>query len=210
MAGRNQSPQEKAMDTARYAVAVLILVSTPIALGLWYVIHPFARYWRWIGPGWTYAILAVPALLADWALWSARDALLGADLGTRAVLLVLIVPSVIAGAAIARVRRRQLNQRILTGIPELSSRDKGRLVTEGIYARVRNPRYAEFLVFVLAYVAFANYLGTWVLYALTFPAVHAVVLLEERELRDRFGTEYEEYCRRVPRYIPSLRVRSRT
>jgi protein-S-isoprenylcysteine O-methyltransferase Ste14 len=28
------------------------------------------------------------------------------------------------------------------------------------------------------------------------------VLLEERELRDRFGAEYEEYCRRVPRYIP--------
>jgi protein-S-isoprenylcysteine O-methyltransferase Ste14 len=29
-----------------------------------------------------------------------------------------------------------------------------------------------------------------------------VVLLEERELRDRFGAEYDEYCRRVPRYIP--------
>jgi protein-S-isoprenylcysteine O-methyltransferase Ste14 len=31
-----------------------------------------------------------------------------------------------------------------------------------------------------------------------------VVLLEERELRDRFGAEYDEYCGRVPRYIPGL------
>jgi protein-S-isoprenylcysteine O-methyltransferase Ste14 len=29
-----------------------------------------------------------------------------------------------------------------------------------------------------------------------------LVLLEERELRDRFGAEYEEYCRQVPRWIP--------
>jgi protein-S-isoprenylcysteine O-methyltransferase Ste14 len=193
------------MNTARYLVAVLMLVTTPIAVGLWYVIHPFARYWRRIGPGWTYGILAVPAFLAGRALWVARDALLGPDLGTRPVLLAVIVPSPIAGAAIARSRRRQLTQRTLTGIPELSSRDKGRLVTEGIYARVRNPRYLEFLVFVLAYVAFANHLGTWVLYALMFPVLHGVVLLEERELRDRFGAEYEEYCRRVPRYVPRRR-----
>jgi protein-S-isoprenylcysteine O-methyltransferase Ste14 len=35
-----------------------------------------------------------------------------------------------------------------------------------------------------------------------FPAIHLVVLLEEPELRERFGAEYEEYCGRVPRYIP--------
>jgi len=29
-----------------------------------------------------------------------------------------------------------------------------------------------------------------------------VVRLEERELRDGFGAEYEDYCRRVPRYLP--------
>jgi protein-S-isoprenylcysteine O-methyltransferase Ste14 len=190
------------MDTARYVLAVLLLVSTPISIGLWYAIHPLARRWRMIGPVWTYAVLAVPSSGIVWLLWRARGILLGADLGTRPALLALAVPSVVAGAAIARVRRRQLPSRILTGIPELSSADHGHLVTEGLYARIRNPRYVEFLFFILAYVACANYAGIWILYGLCFPAIHAVVLLEERELAERFGAEYLDYCRRVPRYVP--------
>ena len=181
------------MDTARYVFAVMVLVTTPIAVGLWYAIHPFARHWRRIGPVWSYSILAVPSLAVGWACWRARATLLGADLGWHPALLALIIPSAIFGVLIARLRRRHLNQWVLTGIPELSSTNKGSLITEGIYARVRNPRYLEFIVFVLAYVAFANYVGTWVLYALFFPVLHGVVLLEERELRERFGAEYVEY-----------------
>jgi protein-S-isoprenylcysteine O-methyltransferase Ste14 len=32
-----------------------------------------------------------------------------------------------------------------------------------------------------------------------------VVLYEEPTLRRKFGVEYEEYCRNVPRWIPRLR-----
>lgn len=190
------------MDTARYVVAVMILLSFPIAVGLWYVIHPFARLWRRIGPAGTYLILAIPTSLAVWLLWRVRDRLLGADLGTQPALFVLAIPSIITAIALVRLRLRQLTPRILAGVPELSRQNPGRLLTEGIYAKVRNPRYLEILLFLLAYVAFANFAGTWILLALSFPALHGVVLLEERELRDRFGPEYEAYCRRVPRYIP--------
>jgi len=31
-----------------------------------------------------------------------------------------------------------------------------------------------------------------------------VVYLEEPELRERFGKQYEDYCRRVPRWLPRL------
>ena len=83
-----------------------------------------------------------------------------------------------------------------------AAREKGRLLTEGVYARTRNPRYLEFLLSLLGFVAIANHVGTWLLLALCLPAVHLVVRLEERELRDRFGAEYDEYCRQVPRYLP--------
>jgi protein-S-isoprenylcysteine O-methyltransferase Ste14 len=190
------------VDVARYVIAVMILVSVPISLSLWYFIHPFARAWRRLGPIWTYAILAVPSLVIGLGLFRFRQLLLGRDLGTNPLLIALTVPAAVAGILVARARRRHLTQKILVGVPELSSTDASRLLTEGIYARVRNPRYLEFLLFVLVYVGFANYAGTWVLYALCFPAIHLVVVLEERELLDRFGEKYEAYRRRVPRYLP--------
>jgi protein-S-isoprenylcysteine O-methyltransferase Ste14 len=189
------------MDEARRVLALLVLLGAPITLGVWLLIHPFARVWRRIGPLATYAALTLPAAALGLALWSKRATLLGADLGTKPALALLGVAALAAALALGLVRRRQLGNRILVGVPELS-RDPGQLVTGGIYARMRNPRYVEFLLSVLGWVAIANHVGTWVLFVLSFPLVHLVVLLEERELHDRFGAAYETNRRRVPRYLP--------
>lgn len=193
------------MHTARHAVAVMMLLVLPIGLGLWYVIHPFARAWRRVGPAWTYLILTVPVIYAGRLLWNNQDSLLGRDLGTNPIIIALTVPVLIVAIQVTRARRHHLTNRILMGFPELSSSGKGRLLTEGIYGRVRHPRYIEFLLFSFVYVGFANYSGTWILYALSVPLIHGIVLLEERELRARFGAEHEDYCRRVPRYVPRRR-----
>ena len=190
------------MDKARYFIAVLLVVTLVPAISAWYVIHPFTRFWRRLGTVASFSIIYSLLISVCVLLWEFRAALVGLDLGFRPWLMLLAVPAAVLGIRIARARRRFLTQRILVGVPEISTADKGRLLTEGIYARTRNPRYLEFLALAFAYVAFANYSGTWVLYALTFPAIHLVVLLEESELRERFGAEYEDYCRRVPRYLP--------
>jgi protein-S-isoprenylcysteine O-methyltransferase Ste14 len=189
------------MDELRHVLALLVLLAAPITLGVWLLIHPLARTWRRIGPLGTYATLTLPAAALGLVLWSKRATLLGADLGSEPVLLAVGVAALAAALALGLVRRRQLGNRILVGVPELS-REPGRLVTEGVYARMRNPRYVEYLLSVLGWVAIANHMGTWALFVLSFPLVHLVVLLEERELRDRFGAAYEAYRRRVPRYLP--------
>jgi len=190
------------MDKARYFIAVMMVVALPPAVCAWYIIHPFTTLWRRLGTVASFCIIYSILISAGLLLWEFSPTLLGRDLGFEALLLVPAIPALVVGATIARRRRKHLTQRILVGTPEISKTDKGRLLTEGIYARTRNPRYLELLAFVSAYAAFANYTGTWMLYALVFPAIHLVVLLEERELRERFGAEYEDYCRRVPRYIP--------
>jgi protein-S-isoprenylcysteine O-methyltransferase Ste14 len=197
--------QRRRMDKARWVIAVLLMVSLPPAIGGWYLIHPFTRFWRRLGTVASFSIIYSLLIASGVLLWHFRSLLVGRDLGFQPLLLVPAVPAAVIGGYVAKRRRKHLNQRILVGVPEISIADKGRLVREGIYDRTRNPRYLEFLLFCFVYVAFANYSGTWILYLLTFPAIHLVVLLEESELRERFGAEYAEYCRRVPRYVPRRR-----
>ena len=52
----------------------------------------------------------------------------------------------------------------------------------------------------------ANYLALYLIVALWLPGIYVIVLLEEKELRDRFGRAYDDYCRRVPRSIPRFNL----
>jgi protein-S-isoprenylcysteine O-methyltransferase Ste14 len=80
-----------------------------------------------------------------------------------------------------------------------------KLATKGPYARVRHPIYSAMLgmlvatglaishwiVLVAAIVVFA--IGTWIR-----------VRIEERLLQETFGTQFQEYARRVPAIIPRV------
>jgi hypothetical protein len=46
-----------------------------------------------------------------------------------------------------------------------------------------------------------------VLWAACFPAIHLVVLLEERELRDRFGAAFDARTAARPAVRPALHAR---
>lgn len=78
-----------------------------------------------------------------------------------------------------------------------------RLVTTGIYAKVRNPIYAAFLI---ACTGVLLIYGNILLLFLPFLYWGFLTVLmrstEEKWLRELYGEEYEEYCRRVNRCIP--------
>jgi protein-S-isoprenylcysteine O-methyltransferase Ste14 len=110
-----------------------------------------------------------------------------------------------AGVYIGVRRMRHLTTSVMLGVPEVARGGKaGKLLTGGIYGQVRHPRYLE-IGFVLAAVAlFVNYLAVYVLLAAYVPVIYLVALLEEHELRERFGEAYEQYCSEVPRFVPRL------
>jgi protein-S-isoprenylcysteine O-methyltransferase Ste14 len=80
------------------------------------------------------------------------------------------------------------------------------LVTTGPFGIVRNPIMLAELGIVWAEALYFASFGA-ALYALVATlAAHIVVTrVEEPELRERFGATFDRYCRRVPRWFPSLR-----
>jgi protein-S-isoprenylcysteine O-methyltransferase Ste14 len=77
------------------------------------------------------------------------------------------------------------------------------LVTTGLFSRIRNPIMAAELLVIWAVALYFASAGV-MLYAVAMciGAHVAVVYVEEPELRGRFGPQYEEYCRSVPRWVP--------
>jgi protein-S-isoprenylcysteine O-methyltransferase Ste14 len=79
------------------------------------------------------------------------------------------------------------------------------LVTDGLFAHSRNPLYVGNIgVFGGLFVVLNSYLGWLVGIPAVLVAYWALVLAEEDFLRRKFGAAYEEYCRDVNRFMPSL------
>lgn len=82
-----------------------------------------------------------------------------------------------------------------------------RLVVQGVYRHVRNPMISGVMAILLGESVLAASLpiACWFLIFLFVNAVY-IPLAEEPGLLKRFGDEYEEYRRNVPRWIPRLKA----
>ncbi len=87
----------------------------------------------------------------------------------------------------------------------LEVREGHRLVTEGVYRRIRHPMYTALLVFCVGQaVVVPN--------AIVGPSYLVVMVLlvalrlgpEERLMRDTFGAHYDEYAARTKRLVPGV------
>jgi protein-S-isoprenylcysteine O-methyltransferase Ste14 len=80
------------------------------------------------------------------------------------------------------------------------------LVVSGFYNYVRNPMYAGILLILAGHFLWFGYWSLLIYLVIVFAAFHAfVTLYEEPHLRRRFGAAYEEYLKRVPRWLPRFR-----
>jgi methanethiol S-methyltransferase len=98
----------------------------------------------------------------------------------------------------------------LGGVPETTSgyREQ-RLITSGIRSRMRHPVYLAHLCEMLAWSVGT---GLVICYGLTAFAVitgAVMIRMEDEELLQRFGKQYQDYHSRVPAIVPQLRRRLR-
>ena len=76
-------------------------------------------------------------------------------------------------------------------------------VATGPYRWVRNPVAISLIVTAAGEAIYFSSLGLAVFVALGMAFAHyQATRIEEPRLRGRFGETYEEYCRKVPRWLP--------
>ena len=128
----------------------------------------------------------------------------GPDLNTTTGLLPAVAGAVlIAFGLIMLVWTVVLFDRVGEGTLAIGSPVK--LVVRGPYRHVRNPMMTGVFCIQLgtAIATMSPWLFGW--FALFFTAVLiAIRFVEEPHLRRRFGSDYDEYRRHVPRWIPRL------
>ena len=197
------------MNTLRYFLALVLVISLPPLFLYWLLIHPLIDFWRAKGIGVTYGVVLTIITLGMVGVFSMRHYFLAMQFGTSYALVILGVSCLVLSGAMRFALQKHLTIKTLLGLPEIApDRYPRRLVTDGLYGRLRHPRYVQFLTALVGYALIANYLASYLVVALWVPGIYVIVLLEERELRAHFGEAYENYCRRVPRFVPRLTSRS--
>jgi protein-S-isoprenylcysteine O-methyltransferase Ste14 len=172
----------------------------------WFSIHPWVHFWRRVGLRRTMTVHYAMIALVGAAVFSVRGPLLAVEWGTNYLLIVLALPLFTLSVILRRQLSRKLTLAMLLGIPELDpNRRPVKLVTNGIYSRMRHPRYVEIVLALAGYTLVANYLAAYAILVATVVWVWLIVPIEEKELRERFGRQYEEYAERVPRFVPRWR-----
>jgi protein-S-isoprenylcysteine O-methyltransferase Ste14 len=159
--------------------------------------RPFIAYGHFLfrTRNWFFPLVLVPIFLLTQPVPDPRMHVLGvlvsiAGLAFRALVIGL-----------AYIKRGGIGKRIAAPV----------LVTEGMFAHVRNPLYLGNLLIAAGLLIVHNDPWSYLLGGgFVLLSYASIVAAEEEFLRGRFGAQYEAYCARVPRWLPDLRHFRRT
>ncbi|PLK71339.1 methyltransferase [Rhizobium sp. TH135] len=123
----------------------------------------------------------------------------------RAQGIVLAILGTLTGIAFLWLFRRSHKDLGKNWSVTLEVREGHQLVTGGVYAHVRHPMYASFLLWGITQ---ALLIPNWIAGLAGLVAVMALYAVrqsrEEAMMRDTFGAEYDAYCARTKRLIPGV------
>jgi protein-S-isoprenylcysteine O-methyltransferase Ste14 len=83
--------------------------------------------------------------------------------------------------------------------------EKGNLITSSLFSIVRHPTYLAHTLLWLGFFLLTGFISLGLLALLDFLLTYFFIIpLEEKELVQRFGQEYIDYKKRVPKFFPRL------
>jgi protein-S-isoprenylcysteine O-methyltransferase Ste14 len=182
-------------------LACVIYATVP---SFWLVIHPRAEYWRTrqrspyrvLIPLWIGMWVALGIITAPWR---------NVELYQAAWTWVPAAMLLAAGLWIYKRSGSGFSPAQLGGLPEvMPGHREQRLVTSGIRSHIRHPVYLGHLCEMLAWSVGTGLAVCCVLTAFALLTGAIMVHLEDKELEQRFGEEYQQYKRKTPAILPRV------
>lgn len=113
------------------------------------------------------------------------------------ILIANILIFLIPGTIIFLTSLVQLGSSLRVGLPE----EETKLVTNGLFAYSRNPIYVSVYMLCLASCIYVPHWLNFVLFGLGMAIHHFIIKAEERFLLEKFGNQWNEYTKKVRRYL---------
>ena len=185
---------------AAFAQALVILYP-PVFL-FWIIIHTKIDYWRTMGKrAYWYALLAWP--LISGPLFLMRQSIFDIRWPVPWWMATIGVVSLVASLRTFSLAGRVISRRTLLGLVELEPHLNPQPVMQtGIYSKTRNPVYLAHWLLILGAAAISGFAANWILVVAEVLLLAVLIRTEEKELLSRYGREYGNYMRRVPRFFP--------
>jgi len=81
-------------------------------------------------------------------------------------------------------------------------RRQGKLVTDGIYAYIRHPQYAGFMLVTLGLLVHWATIPLLIMWPILMVIYYRLAKREERGMEKEFGNQYLEYKRKTSMFFP--------
>ena len=195
------------MSALRRLAFVVLAFEMPVPF-YWLVLHGGVDFWRKRSRvGYLCAVLVawggVGSLLYHFRAQLFRDPLIGSGAPpVWAIVAGLLM--IAADAVLLTTVEMELGGHRLVGHAELTGR--GEMTASSFYAWVRHPRYLGMILAVLGACLLGGSVQLWIAATVWLFIALAMIRLEERELRARFGSAYIAYAQRVPALLPLRRT----
>jgi protein-S-isoprenylcysteine O-methyltransferase Ste14 len=179
-------------------LALMTIMFWPVIPIFWIPVHFAGTFFRKLGLM-TYIMPLMTWIPLAYLLYTKRAFLLKDRIEMPDVLHIPGVLFFIAGTLLHIWTARLLGLWGIIGVPEISSRGKDILVTEGPFSLVRHPTYVAHTLLFSGVFLITGTVSVGVILIADFVVVNAFIIpLEERELLSRFGDAYRLYRKKVP------------
>lgn len=82
---------------------------------------------------------------------------------------------------------------------------EGGLVTTGFYSKMRHPQYTGILLMTIGFLVQWPTLITLIMWPFLATSYYRLARTEERLAEEKFGSEYLDYKKKVPMFLPSIK-----